>query len=86
MSTETLVKEVRTDVPCPNCKEEINLVLCETIICPKCGMLVAVHKHAGGEVHLVHGMKGKTSAKPKKPKIETPEEEVEEIGGDEKDE
>jgi hypothetical protein len=90
MSTETLVKEVRTDAPCPNCKEEINLVLCEPIVCPKCEMLVAVHKHKGGDEHLVHGMKAKKKVKPepkakpkKAPKIEVSEEEIEEIGKEE---
>mgnify|MGYP001394820306 CR=1 FL=1 len=77
--TETLVEEVKTIVPCPMCKQEIEIVLCESIVCLKCGTLVAVHKHVGGDVHLVHGMKPKNtkrkvSAKPKKlKKIPEPE-------------
>jgi hypothetical protein len=86
MSTETLIEEVRTNASCPNCKKEINLVLCEPIICPECGMLVAVHKHKGGEEHLVHGMKAKKEkSKSKKPTeaVLEDEEDAEEIGEEE---
>jgi hypothetical protein len=64
-------EKIKTVVPCPKCKAEIELVFCESSVCPKCGTLVTVHPHKGGDEHYVNGAKKKSKSVESKLKKES---------------